>query len=32
MPAAPIQSLTLTDFRCYAAARLDTPPGGVFLF
>ena len=32
MPAPPIQSLTLTDFRSYAAASLDLSGGSVFLF
>jgi DNA replication and repair protein RecF len=32
MPAPPIQSLTLTDFRSYAAASLDVSGGSVFLF
>jgi DNA replication and repair protein RecF len=32
MFAAPIQSLTLTDFRSYAAASLDLSAGSVFLF
>jgi DNA replication and repair protein RecF len=32
MSAAPIQSLTLTDFRSYAAASLDLSGGSVFLF
>ena len=32
MPLPPIQSLTLTDFRSYAAASLDVSGGSVFLF